>query len=95
MNRAVRITLLLLSLALLGLAALPAHAAPTLTQVESQVTILQDGRYQVRYRLTFVDDASRRSINTIGPFDPGHSQIVAILVHEGVECPLLQMPLGD
>lgn len=70
----------LLSVALLSVAAIlvmvlavPVHAAPTITQVHSQVAVLQDGRLQVRYRLTFEDDASRTQITTIGPFDPGHS----------------------
>ena len=75
MNKAVRLAFLTLVALLLLLWAAPAHAAPTLTQIHSQVAVLEDGRLQVKYRLTFVDDDSRSQITTMGPFDRGHSQI--------------------
>ena len=88
MNKAVRLGVLLLALALLAAWTTPVHAAPTLTQIQSQVTVLEDGRLQVKYRLTFVDDDSRTQITTMGPFDRGHSQIEAYLEHEGQQTPV-------
>ena len=79
MNRAVRLGFLALVLSFLLIWTIPIHAAPTLTQVHSQLTVLQDSRLQVKYRLTFVDDGSRTQITTIGPFDRGHTQIEAAI----------------
>ena len=68
MKRSVRFAPLFLAIWLIAWV-VPVLAAPSLTQIQSQVTILEDGRLQVTYRLTFVDDASRSQINTLGPFD--------------------------
>jgi len=95
MTRTVRVVLLALALALILIGAAPAHAAPTLAHIESQVTVLQDGRLQVKYRLTFIDDDSRTQITTIGPFDPGHSQLQAHLEHNEQQTPIRMAPLGD
>ena len=95
MNRMIRPTSLLLAMLFLVTVASPAIAAPIITHVESQVVILENSRLQVRYRLTFVDDDSRSQITTMGPFDPGHSQIEAHLDHEGAETPVTMVPLGD
>ena len=49
-----------------------ALAAPTLTVVQTQVTILSDGKLNVRYQLSFLENEARNSITTLGPFDAGH-----------------------
>ncbi|MCL7455368.1 MAG: hypothetical protein M8467_20220, partial [Anaerolineae bacterium] len=94
MTRVVRSGQILLVLCALLLWVLPAHAAPALTLVNSQVTVLQDGRLQVRYQLTFVDDGRRTQITNIGPFDPGHSQIAADLEHAGQVTEAKMVALG-
>jgi hypothetical protein len=94
MNRVVRFGFLLLSICLVLAWAIPAFAAPTLAKVESQVTVLQDGRLQVKYRLTFVDDDKRGQITTFGPIDAGHSQLEAHLEHDGQTTPVSMVPLG-
>ena len=94
MKRSVRFAPLFLAIWLIAWV-VPVLAAPSLTQIQSQVTILEDGRLQVAYRLTFVDDASRSQINTLGPFDRGHTQIEATLQHDGQSSPARLVPLGD
>jgi hypothetical protein len=75
MSKGIRFGILLLVVLSSTLLAMPVAAAPAITQVQSQVTVLQDGRLQVKYHLTFVDDDSRTQITTIGPFDLGHAPI--------------------
>ena len=91
----VRLGLLLVVVLLLMVWAVPVHAAPTLTEIHSQVTVLEDGRLKVKYRLTFVDDDSRTQISTMGPFDANHSQIEAHLEHDGQQSPVTLVPLGS
>jgi len=95
MSKGVRFGILLLVVLSSTLLATPVFAAPAITQVQSQLTVLQDGRLQVKYHLTFVDDDSRTQITTIGPFDRGHSQIEALLEHNGERTPVTMVPLGD
>ena len=90
----VRLGLLLVVLSLLMAWAVPVQAAPALTEIHSQVTVLQDGRLQVKYRLTFLDDGSRTQISTMGPFDANHSQIEAHLEHDGQQSAVKLVPLG-
>ena len=95
MSKAVRLGFLLLTLTLVMFWAIPAHAAPALTEIHSQVTVLEDGRLQIKYRLTFVDDDSRTQIATMGPFDPGHTQLEAHLEYDGEQTPVRMVPLGE
>jgi hypothetical protein len=95
MHRALRFAALAVVVSSLALWAIPVYAAPTLTTVQSQVTILQDGRLDVKYDLTFVDDSSRTQITTIGPFDQGLSQLEATLEHDGQTTAVTMVPLGD
>ncbi|MGD8399230.1 MAG: hypothetical protein PVG11_10285, partial [Anaerolineae bacterium] len=99
MNRLARFALVALVAGLLLLWAAPAlgtpaRAAPALTQVESQVVVQEDGRLRIRYRLTFVDDASRTQITEIGPFDPGHTGAEGHIEYDGGQAPVTLVPLG-
>ncbi len=59
---------------LLGLAApLAAAAPPDILKVEAQVVVQSDGALDIKYRLTFQETESRDRINTMGPFDAGHT----------------------
>ncbi len=65
-----------------------AAGPPILTKTDTQVTLLGDGRLDVKYRLTFLETESRDRITTMGPFDPGHRMFEAFIEFEGQERPV-------
>ncbi len=71
--------LLLIVLALWVTAGLTARAqAPvTINRSEFYVVVLQDGRLDIRYSLTFTEHEGRDRIREIGPFGAGHRLIAA------------------
>ena len=79
------VSLASLLILLLGIVVL---AAPTPTNANSQVTILSDGKLNVRYQITFVDDDRRNRITTLGPFEPGHQITEAKLDYAAGSSPI-------
>jgi hypothetical protein len=86
---------LLLTSVLLLLIGTPVLAAPTITDVNSQVTVLGDGKLDVRYQLTFLENESRNKITTLGPLDPGHQILAAQLDYSGGSSPIDLVSQGD
>lgn len=84
---------LILTLAL-PLAGTSLAAAPTITQVDAQVTVLEDARLDVKYRLTFREVEPRNKISDMGPFDPGHQIVEAHLEYDGRSKPVKLVNLG-
>ena len=69
-------------------------AQPNLTTANSQVTILSDGKLNVRYQLVFLETETRNKITTIGPFDPNHQMTDATLESKGVVSPVSLVSQG-
>lgn len=93
--RLVRVLLVVagLSLRLVGHAG--AAGPPTITKVESQVTVLSDGALDIKYRLTFRETESRGGITTMGRFDPNREMLDYHIEHEGQESPITMNSKGD
>src|SRR5512144_1166873 len=72
-----------------------AFAAPTITSVDSQIAVLSDGKLDVRYQLTFLENETRNKITTLGPLDPGHQIIDAQLDYAGGSSPIDLVSQGD
>ncbi|MBU1878124.1 MAG: DUF2207 domain-containing protein, partial [Chloroflexi bacterium] len=84
-----------LALLLALLATAVVLAAPELTVIHSQVTILSDGKLDVKYRLSFLENEPRDKITTIGPFDPTHQIVAATLDGPGGSSPVNLVSKGS
>jgi tetratricopeptide (TPR) repeat protein len=79
-NAAKRLSLAaLLALAVAVALTMVALAAPTLTVISSQVTIRSDGKRNIKYQLSFLENEPRDKITTLGPFDSGSQMLDATL----------------
>ena len=88
MKKIIRFGLLFLGVLLLTSPVVRAQAPPTITQVHSQVVVLEDTNLDVKYRLSFRESEPRDKITTMGPFDPGHRILDAHIEHDGQETPV-------
>ncbi|MBC8248224.1 MAG: hypothetical protein H8E90_00975, partial [Anaerolineales bacterium] len=88
MKKMIRFSLLFLVVLLLTSPVVRAQGPPTITQVNSQVVVLEDANLDVKYRLTFWESEPRDKITTMGPFDTGHRILDAHIEHDGQETPV-------
>ena len=88
MKRTIRFGLLFLVVLVLTSPVVRAQGPPTITEVNSQVVVLEDSNLDVKYRLTFWESEPRDKITTMGPFDAGHRILDAHLEHDGQETPV-------
>ena len=72
MKKTIRFGLLFLVVLALTSPVVRAQGPPTITEVNSQVVVLEDANLDVKYRLTFWENEPRDKITTMGPFDAGH-----------------------